>query len=266
MKLHRRDCLNLAAMLTIAPVPLLAQAQISAAVAINRAARLRALSQRSVKLLCQKQLNVLPKQANDTLGIAQRLIQLSIDDLSKAQLNAEAAAQYRLVSQEANSLNRLFAGAPSKEMLIAANGQADKLLNAADTLTRQIEQATKQESAALINLAGRQRMLSQRMAKNYFLAAAGLDAPAQRQQMIGDRSDFSKALQSLGSAAVNTAAIKAELELARAQWLFFEQQIQRPADEAGLQTVATTSERILEVMNNLTTQYEIALRDTLGRV
>jgi hypothetical protein len=266
MKLHRRDCLNLAAMLAIAPVPLRAQAQISAAVAINRAARLRALSQRSVKLLCQKQLNVLPKQANDTLVIAQRLIQQSIDDLAKAQLGPEAAAQYRLVSQEASALSSLVAGAPTKDLLVSANAQADKLLNAADTLTRQIEQATKQESAALINLAGRQRMLSQRMAKNYFLAAAGLETPAQRQQASGDRSDFSKALQTLGGATVNTDAIKAELELARAQWLFFELQVQRPADAAGLHTVATTSERILEVMNNLTTQYEIALRDTLGRI
>ena len=65
-------------------------------------------------------------------------------------------------------------------------------------------------------------------------------------------------------AARRAAAIRAELELASSQWLFFLSALHRTADEAALNTVATTSERLLEVMNRLTGLYEAALREALG--
>ena len=55
-----------------------------------------------------------------------------------------------------------------------------------------------------------------------------------------------------------------ELELAASQWVFFESALRRPADEQGMSAVATTSERLLSVMDRLTGLYEAALREVLG--
>ena len=63
---------------------------------------------------------------------------------------------------------------------------------------------------------------------------------------------------------VSTPAIRSELELADSQWLFFDAALRRPADDAGLNAVATTSERLLGVMDKLTSLYEAALREVLG--
>ena len=82
--------------------------------------------------------------------------------------------------------------------------------------------------------------------------------------LAADAADFRQALQTLKSAPVSTPAIRSELELADSQWLFFDAALRRPADDAGLNAVATTSERLLGVMDKLTGLYEAALREVLG--
>jgi hypothetical protein len=241
-----------------------AQAQISAATAINRSARLRALSQRSTKLYAQVTLDVLASNARDTLTVAQKLIQTSLDDLARASLSGALSSQYAIVTQNANNFIASLSAAPSKDSLAKINTNADRLLKEADKLTSMLEANTKQGSAKLLNMAGRQRMLSQRLAKNYFLAAAGLETATSRSQLGDDRNEFKQALVSLESAPVSTPAIRNELQLAQMQWTFFEAALNRKQDAEGMKVVATTSERLLEVSNNLTNQYETALRDLLG--
>ena len=115
-----------------------------------------------------------------------------------------------------------------------------------------------------MNLAGRQRMLTQRMAKNYNLQAPGLDSKAARDLLGADAQEFKRALDELGKAPISTPAIRTQLDLAQGQWVFFDAAVQRQTDKRGLEAVATTSERLLEVMNRLTDLYEVALKDVLG--
>lgn len=121
----------------------------------------------------------------------------------------------------------------------------------------------QKDDGLLINLAGRQRMLSQRLAKNYFLVAAKADTKLVHAQLAADAADFRQAMQTLMAAPVSTPAIRGELELAAPQWVFFEAALRRPADEQGLSAVATTSERLLSVMDRLTGLYEAAFREVL---
>ena len=118
--------------------------------------------------------------------------------------------------------------------------------------------------SSAINKAGRERMLSQRMAKHYFLMAAGVEPKASQTQMNADAAEFKQALQALAAAPVSTAAIRSELDLGQAQWLFFETAMRRSPDAQGMAAVATTSERLLEVTDRLTSLYDAALREVLG--
>ena len=113
-------------------------------------------------------------------------------------------------------------------------------------------------------MAGRQRMLSQRMAKHYLLPPAALDPNPSQTQMNADAADIKQPLQPLAAAPVSTPAIRTELELGQAQWLFFEAAMRRHPDTKGMDAVATTSERLLEVMDRLTSLYDAALSEVLG--
>jgi hypothetical protein len=108
-------------------------------------------------------------------------------------------------------------------------------------------------------------MLSQRMTKNYFLAAAGHASKAAQDQIAADRAAFAAALGQLEGSALSTASIRNELALARSQWLFFDKALVHNGDAETLRNVATTSERLLETMNNLAELYDGALKDLLGR-
>jgi len=44
-------------------------------------------------------------------------------------------------------------------------------------------------------------------------------------------------------------------------WVFFDQALQKPPGTESLQTIATTSERVYEVMDNLTSLYDSAVRE-----
>ena len=115
-----------------------------------------------------------------------------------------------------------------------------------------------------MNTAGRQRALSQRLAKNYFLLAANLEGKGTREEMKSDADAFRQAMAQLAAAPLSTPAIRNELALGEAQWVFFDAALQRKPDERALETVGTTSERLLEVMDRLTGLYDAALREVLG--
>ena len=246
-----------------------AQAQMGLSGAINYAGWFRALSQRMAKAYCQQHLQVLPAAAVDVMGLARKMVQTGSGELARGmqsgQWPAEVGRQLAEVQKQFALLNQMTsAPATTTALVAAASEQADRTLLIAQAVTEAIEKLAQAPSARLVNLAGRQRMLSQRLAKNYFLSAAKVDSKVVQAQLASDAADFRQALQTLKAAPVSTSSIRNELELADSQWLFFESALRRPADDAGLNAVATTSERLLGVMDKLTGLYDAALREVLG--
>ena len=114
---------------------------------------------------------------------------------------------------------------------------------------------------AAINKAGRQRMLSQRMAKAYFFRQAGVNAVQAGEMLDAAQQEFAKAHEELKAAPQNSGSIRAELALVEQQWFFFQNalSLRDAADrKKAMSDVATTSERILEQMDAVVALYEKA--------
>ena len=264
MQTTKRTLLKMTAIALLAPTAHTASAQISVGTAINRAGRFRALSQRCAKAYCQLQQEVMPDNARDVLASAQRLIQVGFEDLGRAGLTGDSGKWLAAVQVDFAALNGMLGLQPTKEDVVKVSLQADRMLANADLLTISLESTAKQGSAKLINTSGRQRMLSQRLAKNYFLGAAGVESKLSREQLVADRAEFKQNMAILAAAPVSTNPIRNELQLAQAQWVFFDNALGKKVDLESLRSVATTSERLLEVNNNLTVLFEAALKDVLG--
>ena len=109
-----------------------------------------------------------------------------------------------------------------------------------------------------INKAGRQRMLSQRMAKYYLAQTWGIGDAASAAEIDRARQEFEEAQRELDMAVINTPRIKGELDVAKQQWIFFLSALDPRTirDRRAAVVVASSSERILEAMENVVGLYE----------
>jgi nitrate/nitrite-specific signal transduction histidine kinase len=258
----RRTALRL--MLTCTP-PLLglltpppAQAQVAdQSDAVNKAGRLRMLSQRMSKAWLALGQQVEPSRADKVLADSMALFDRQLVELKAYAPTPEIRATYRKLDAVWGDFKAALVGArPAAAAAPALLALDAQILALAQQGTQQLEAWSGRPLGRLVNIAGRQRMLSQRMAK-YQLAQGWKAAADAREQVAQARREFLAALDVLNAAPEANATIRQELLLARQQWVFFDSALAktgslRPQEAAD---VFVSSENILQVMDRITSLF-----------
>jgi hypothetical protein len=235
------------------------QAQVSdLSDAINKAGRQRMLSQRMAKAyLCVGQ-QVQAVAATRVLDQSLALFDRQLVELKAFAPAGAVRDTYLQLESEWSAYKALLVGAapsvPNARKLLVQDG---KVLELANKGTGQLEQLSGKPAGKLVNVAGRQRMLSQRMGKYYLATAWSIDPVASGAELGKARAEFVSALEILRNAPEVTAEIRQELTLADAQWLFFDNALKaRPSvGGMGASNVFVTSENLLQVMDKVTGLY-----------
>lgn len=230
---------------------------ISIVSAINKAGRQRMLTQRMGKAYAMLALGIEADRAQNLMAqsvalfdtqLAELRTQVPNDAIKKA-LDAlgNAWKEYKA--------NLNLEPTPENGRLVYSSGE--DALKRAHELTGLYEKQLNTPQGHLVNIAGRERMLSQRMARAYFFKKWGIVKADQ--DLDTARQEFAAGLQELIKAPENTERIEEELRLAEQQWLFFQRaidEVDKTPNNMSERNVATTSERILEQMNAVTALYE----------
>ena len=228
--------------------------------AINKAGRQRMLSQRMAKSYLATGEGVVPELAHRTLAGSMALFDRQLVELKVFAPLPEIKATYsKLEGVWSDYKAALVGSAPAKTQADTVLDLAGKVLALANQGTVQLEKTSGKPVGHLVNVSGRQRMLSQRMAAYYLSASWGVQAAASTTEMNKARDEFIAAHDLLKKAPEATPAIKAELVLAEAQFGFFDTALRTlrsgTPDTSHMTNVFTTSERILQVMDGVTGMY-----------
>jgi hypothetical protein len=224
---------------------------------IVSAGRLRLQSQRLAKLWMQVGLGINPSMSGLQLSKGLALFDQGLIDLEhhaakestqKSMSRVKTLwAEYRAALALPYNTNNLKLISYLSEDLMLVTGK----------LTMKIEEESDGGAGRLLDLSLRQNMLAQRLARLYLMAQAGDQSAGRLVDIAQTRREFTTALDELSRAKENTPASREALELARMQWLFFDQAIgdMSKGEQSKPTHVATTSERIFEALDAVSSEY-----------
>ncbi len=118
-----------------------------------------------------------------------------------------------------NRMEKVLSVPPSKTGLLDVLDASDRLLDDNETMTKHVESLSLVVLSDIINTAGRQRMYSQKLARDYVAASLGVDKEFRIDAMLDSAIEFESAMLKMEGATENTAKIKGLIKsITKMEW------------------------------------------------
>ncbi len=191
----------------------------------------------------KKDLSQIMKAFEDHLDL---LIDFNTDPATKKSLEKVKVLWKPIKSGLNQSPNKANAGKMQEDL--------EALLKQSNKAVGLFAKQTGKASGEIINISGRQRMLSQRMASLYMLKVWGVDDPKFKEKMNKAMVLFAQSLEKLMGSDMNTPEITVLLHKAKRSFMFFEM-INKSNSKFIPALIYKKSNEILKDMNTVTGLY-----------
>ena len=226
--------------------------------AINMAGRQRMLSQRMAKSWLMLEQGVMTRRVRLILRESMDMFDSQMIELDSLANSAESQAAHNELSEVWKPYRALLDSEPGKKTAHELFSMNEDVLAAAQNLTQGFEKDDGTRQGKLVNLAGRERMLSQRAAKFFMFRNMGIQVSKCRAELKRTDEEFSTALIELASASPQQPKIKDELEKVERHWNAMRAAITDRSASSFAPTarkVLIASENLLQRMNTAVNRY-----------
>jgi len=145
-----------------------------------------------------------------------------LDALIRFNKDTKTAESLQKVKSMWKPIKTALNESPRKEKVGKLQDDLENLFNQSNETVGLFVQQTGKKSGEIINISGRQRMLSQRMASLYMLKVWGVNDPKFKEKMNKSMSLFKDSLERLKKSDMNTPEITALLKKVEKSFQFFE--------------------------------------------
>ena len=223
--------------------------------AVNMAGRQRMLTQRMVKAYCQINLDVRRDEAREQLAQAVAQFDSQLTELKRFAPTLKVSESLAVADGLWVPFRKIITSPYSRENAEQVMVLNENLLQASQLVVTQLETLSGRPAARLVNIAGRQRMLSQRIAKFYMLRELGFQTPLVLDGLNSVKGEFLAAHAELRASPRNTDEINRLLDGVNLQWQLLDYSISNKTVSL-VEFVALTTEKIVQGMDQVTTRYE----------
>ncbi len=230
-------------------------AELTMGEAINKAGRQRMLSQRIIKAYAMMGQDVGYRKAKKQLRASSALFESQLAELKGFKVNSDISDALLLVETQWKVVKEIISEKPKRIHVARLRTKSESLLNSTHQVVVLLESTLNNKTGHEVNIAGRQRMLTQRMASLYMLQSWSFTDELYKANYDQAVSEFDKALKELQAAPVNTAEINEGLVKVEQLWHVFK--LSDQVKNGGfVPTLVTRSlDKILVKMNDITGQY-----------
>lgn len=225
--------------------------------AINKAGRQRMLTQNILKNYLSLGLQVDMVRARSELDRSVALFEEQFQELQSFAPNAAVQQSLARVEPLWFEYRMLAIQMPTQDNATLMLQHNNALLQACHQVVLDLQAAAGRASAEMVNISGRQRMLSQRIAAYYFAQAWGFRDAVYVDTFNQARQEYSAGLQKLHGFENNSTQIRTALKRVSTQWDFANTGFdQAEKGHYVPHVIAVTTSGMLTNMDDITALYE----------